>query len=391
VNASNRVAAVVLAGGQSRRFGADKLAATVDGLSLLDRSLDALPAGVELIIVGPERATVRPARFVREDPPGGGPAAAMIAGLRVALSQPLDAILVFPADAPRGAESAALLLGRLRADRAYAVVGIDGRGRDQPLQLALSSEAAEALVRRAGPQAGAGESARTLVSWLEPAVVRHPLNGALAFDIDTAEQLRLWRLQSSPVVEMIMAALPPGRPVVVALDGRSGAGKSTIATALALRTGGTVLEGDDFYNVSLAGLDAIERDRMSGAEAAELVIDWYRMRSEALQPLRHGQAAAYAPYDWEAHDGRLAESKALPAADLVIVDGVYSARPELADLVDLAVLVDIDPEIRADRLAQREDDDSAWLAFWERAEEHYFTAVRPRDSFDLVVTAPGQN
>ena len=383
MTASERVVAIVLAGGDSRRFGADKLEVSIDGARLLDRSLDALPAGVELIIVGPARETVRPARFVREDPAGSGPAAAMITGLRMVLSQPVQAVVIIPADAPRGGESAALLLRRLRADAAYAVVGVDQSGRDQPLQLALRRDAAEALVARAGPRAGAGQAARELISWLEPAVVRQRLDGSLAFDIDTTDDALAWRLQSSPAIEMIMRALPEHRPVVVALDGRSGAGKSSLATALALRTGGTVLQGDDFYNPSLASLTPAQRDQMSGADAAEIVIDWRRLRIEALEPLARGDAAGYRPYDWEAHDGRLADAKLLPAGDVVIADGVYSARPELADLVDLTVLVETDEAIRADRLAGREADDPDWVAFWERAEQHYFRFVRPPSGFDL--------
>ena len=106
---------------------------------------------------------------------------------------------------------------------------------------------------------------------------------------------------------------------------------------------------------------------MTDADAAEIVIDWRRLRAEALEPLLRGAATAYRPYDWEARDGRLAEPKPLPTGELVILDGVYSARPELADLVDLAVLIEVDPVIRAERLAEREADDPGWATFWERA------------------------
>jgi molybdopterin-guanine dinucleotide biosynthesis protein A len=94
------LAAVVLAGGESRRFGGDKLAADLHGLSLLERAVTELPSDARLIIVGPEREIGRPAAFVREEPPGGGPAAAMIAGLRLALSNDSDTIVVLPGDAP---------------------------------------------------------------------------------------------------------------------------------------------------------------------------------------------------------------------------------------------------------------------------------------------------
>ena len=47
------------------------------------------------------------------------------------------------------------------------------------------------------------------------------------------------------------------------------------------------------------------------------------------------------PYDWEADDGSLAlTSVVCDPAPVIILDGAYSARPELADLFDLRVLLD---------------------------------------------------
>ena len=79
----------------------------------------------------------------------------------------------------------------------------------------------------------------------------------------------------------------------------------------------------------------------------DAVIDWERLRAEALLPLRAGQSATFQPYDWNADDGRLAPPKTIPAADVIIVEGVYAARPELADLVDVAVYLGVDPQVRA--------------------------------------------
>jgi uridine kinase len=74
-------------------------------------------------------------------------------------------------------------------------------------------------------------------------------------------------------------------------------------------------------------------------------------------------------------------------ASVVILDGTYSARPELADLIDLSVLLDVRVAIRHQRLSEREGKKflDAWHARWDGAEEHYFTYVRPPSSFDLVV------
>ncbi len=382
--------AVVLAGGESRRFGSDKLAAVVDGGILLDRTLEGLPEDAAVIVVGPERRLARRGCFVREDPPGGGPAAAMVTGLQQALGTDAEQILVLPGDAPHAGHAAVLLLRvLLDSPGATAVVGTDRSGFDQPLQLALTRAAAEELVAAAGPEGARGGSARALVNRLVPPARRWRLATEAHWDVDTPEQLLAWQERDSPAVRAILAALDgvqrSSRPAVVALDGRSGAGKSTLAAALALARPATVLEGDDFYSPELVRMGSLARGQLTDAGVAERVIDWRRLRAEALEPRGAGRSATFARYDWDADDGRLGERVTLEPSDLVVVEGVYSARPELADLVDLAVHVDVAPELRARRLAERSADPDGWVTLWERGEAYYFGSVRPPETFDLRV------
>jgi molybdopterin-guanine dinucleotide biosynthesis protein A len=383
-----RVTAVVLAGGASQRFPPDKLAQLVGDEPLLDRALASVPEDFTVVVVGSVREVARPVIFTSEDPPGGGPAAALVAGLRRALAESSDVIVTLPADTPLGGQATSTLLRRLDIEPdAQAVVGIDAGGQEQPLQLALRSAAARALVTAAGPGGAAGVSARRLLDALRPGLVTHQLAQAELWDIDTPDQLLAWRLRSSAAVSSIvnMAAerqAGADHAVVIAIDGPSCAGKSILATAVALRSAASIVEGDDFYRNTLPNLSPAQREAMSDAAVVDAVIDWQRLRAGALLPLRARQAAAFQPYDWDADDGRLAPPKTIPAADLVIVDGVYAARPELADLVDLAVYLGVDPQVRAQRYAEREDDPD-WRRFWERGEAHYFSVVRPPASFDI--------
>jgi molybdenum cofactor guanylyltransferase len=186
------VAAVVLAGGASRRFGADKLAAELGEQTLLDRTLGGLPEAYAVIVVGPERPVARPVRFAREQPPGGGPTAGLVAGLRAALDTDPDAIVVLPGDAPAAGRGAPALLEALAADQ-HAAVAVDAVGQVQPLQLALRPDAARQLIALAGPGEGAGQSARRLVADLDPPPLQVPLDPAALFDIDTPEALEAWR------------------------------------------------------------------------------------------------------------------------------------------------------------------------------------------------------
>jgi uridine kinase len=331
--------------------------------------------------------------FTSEDPPGGGPAAGLVAGVRRALAQPTDppndAIVTLPADAPLGGQAASTLLSRLKSDpTAGAVVGVDANGLEQPLQLAMRPEAAAAFVAAAGPGGAAGVSARRLLDALRPGLVSQQLAPAELWDIDTPDQLLAWRVRSSTAVTAILdlvgrhRAAVTDRPVVLAIDGPSCAGKSILAIAVALRSGGSVLEGDDFYRHTLPQLTVSQREAMPDAAVVDVVIDWERLRDQALLPLLAGTPATFQPHDWETDDGRLAPPKTIPATDVIIVGGVYAARPELADLVDITVYLGVDPETRARRYAERENDPD-WAHFWERGEAYYFSAVRPPASFDL--------
>lgn len=71
----------MLAGGAASRFGSDKTQFPLGGVRLLDRVLRAVRDAADLIVVGDERPTATPVTWVREDPPGSGPANSVVAAL----------------------------------------------------------------------------------------------------------------------------------------------------------------------------------------------------------------------------------------------------------------------------------------------------------------------
>jgi uridine kinase len=171
-------------------------------------------------------------------------------------------------------------------------------------------------------------------------------------------------------------------PVLIALDGRSGAGKSTLAAELGARLGALVIDGDDFYR----GGDDAFWDALGPADKVDLVIDWRRQRA-LLTRLARGEVVQWQPYDWDADDGRLAAPVSAGPARVVILDGAYSARPELADLLQLRVLLDVARSVRRERLLRREGAQyrAEWEARWEAAENLYFETLMPPPAFDLVL------
>jgi molybdopterin-guanine dinucleotide biosynthesis protein A len=126
------LAAIVIAGGEARRFGADKLALRdAQGRGLLDVTVAGVAQVADpVVVVGPQRSLGADVVWAREDPPGGGPCAALIAGVAY-LPDDVTHVAVLAGDAPVGGLAVEAL--RRVIDDAAAAVVTDPAGREQPM------------------------------------------------------------------------------------------------------------------------------------------------------------------------------------------------------------------------------------------------------------------
>lgn len=157
--------AIVVAGGAGRRMGGrDKAGVLVGGTSLLERVLMAVSAAHGVVVVGPSRplpAHLHSVRWTREDPPGGGPLAAVAAGLDLVRS-PLVAVLAV--DLPFvGPDQLTRLRTAVTAspDTAAATL-VDPGGHRQPLAAMWRTD----VLWAAMPDHPAGGAVRTLFDGL---------------------------------------------------------------------------------------------------------------------------------------------------------------------------------------------------------------------------------
>jgi molybdopterin-guanine dinucleotide biosynthesis protein A len=172
--------ALVLCGGDSRRMGSDKTAATLGGATVLDHLLDDLPADWPIVVVGPERPTRRAVRWTRESPPGGGPVAAVAAALSLVDT---EVVVLLAGDMPFAADTAGRLASTLRADAATdGVVAVDTGGRPNPLLAAYRTAALRAEL----PDPPANAPARSLLAVAHTTL---PVDEADSLDVDTPEAL----------------------------------------------------------------------------------------------------------------------------------------------------------------------------------------------------------
>ena len=179
--------ALVLAGGRGVRLGGRQLGAKalirLAGWPLADHVLLAVAGATSRIQVGPRRVAIGSPRLCAEQPPGGGPVAAIAAGLPH-IRQPLVAVLA--GDLPFIAGALAELRRPVATGAADAALLVDLSGRANYLAAVWRTEALrEALVALGDP---VGAPVRALYRRVEVATV--PDFDGCSADVDTPADLR---------------------------------------------------------------------------------------------------------------------------------------------------------------------------------------------------------
>lgn len=175
--------AIVLAGGAGRRLGGvDKATLRVGEQSLLDRALAAVADARTIVVVGPDRSVPEDVTVVCEDPPGGGPVAAIEAGLALVTSA---VVVVLACDMPRlRAEHVRRLVDVPPSSAGYGadvVMFVDHTGRRQPLAAAYRMAALSAAIRSLAPTRG--RAVHDLIGLLTVAEI--PADAGSTADVDT--------------------------------------------------------------------------------------------------------------------------------------------------------------------------------------------------------------
>ena len=182
-------AAIILAGGRGSRMGGqDKPALLLEGRTLLQIACGAV-GDAPTVVVGPARALPPGVLAVTENPPGGGPAAAVVTGLAALPGlDPNALIAVLAADLP-GIEPDTITRLCVAAAPASSAVLVDPGGRRQYLT---------GVWRCSRLTAAAGVrpdwTGRPLRELLEPIPVREIAGSAAeTADVDTQPDWERWR------------------------------------------------------------------------------------------------------------------------------------------------------------------------------------------------------
>jgi len=169
-----------------------------------------------------------------------------------------------------------------------------------------------------------------------------------------------------------VAALPARQVPLILIDGRSGAGKSTVAARVRDRWAGELI---------VVGLDELYPGWDGLAEGAEMA------RTHILEPLADGRPATWRRWDW-ARDAPGAEVTT-PANRPLILEGAGVLTPASAMLAPVRLWLDAPEDTRRQRALTRDGD--AYRPHWERwavQEEEHLRAHRPQQLATIRVAVP---
>lgn len=168
------------------------------------------------------------------------------------------------------------------------------------------------------------------------------------------------------------------KPFLVAIDGGSASGKSTLGAALAEELQATLIHMDDFFLPMEMRTE--ERFAQPGGN-----VHWERVLAEVLEPIRQGKGPEYGVFDCSV----MAVNKTVRAdvRDVVIVEGAYSLHPMLREYFDLRVLVEVEESVQKERILRRNGEQMLrrFLTEWIPLERVYFEACQVKDCCHIIL------
>lgn len=157
------------------------------------------------------------------------------------------------------------------------------------------------------------------------------------------------------------------KTVLMAIDGDSASGKTTLAKKLSEKYDCNVFHVDDFF----LSPSAKTNNKISFTNEN---INYESILNEIILPIISGKSFLYEPYD--CRKDKFCTPVIVTPKKLNIVEGSYSMHPYLARYYDYTVFLHIDGNLQRERILNRNTADMQKRFFeeWIPKEKEYFTA-----------------
>lgn len=189
---------------------------------------------------------------------------------------------------------------------------------------------------------------------------------ALTDGFDKAEFEKLLKIKSC------------GKRLIIGIDGKCAAGKTTLAGKLLSTYGYAVFHADDFF----LRPEQRSKERLDSAGGN---FDRERFEQEVLIPLS-GNDSVIRYRKFSCKEMRLLPETAASVGNTVIIEGSYCLHPELQKYYDVKIFCDVDSDEQAKRIYKRNPDNAEmFFAKWIPLENKYFDTFDIKNCCDIIL------
>ena len=186
------------------------------------------------------------------------------------------------------------------------------------------------------------------------------------------------RLAKTDLYKSIDELLKEKEKVIIAVEGGSASGKTTLGKELEQHYRCNVFHMDDFF----LRPEQRTKDRLKEPGGN---VDRERFYEEVVIPLSKGEMVEYRRFDCSTFT--LHPPVNMEPRRLTIVEGAYSTHPKLGRYYDLSVFLEIEPELQKERILKRNGSEKAERFFkeWIPMEQKYFEAFYIKEKCDIRI------
>lgn len=176
------------------------------------------------------------------------------------------------------------------------------------------------------------------------------------------------------VIEDLLTGAPRcGSTHVIAIDGRAGAGKTTLANELFLALSSnrkvSVVHLDEIY----AGWELALTDMLTAS------------LSKIIKSISVGESVTFPIYDWTWQ--QFDSTREISPSDLIIIEGVGSGQRIVRDVATATIWIDIDQETGLERVLGRDGFAIVeQMNIWQEREEKHFLSDATRENADFILS-----
>lgn len=184
-------------------------------------------------------------------------------------------------------------------------------------------------------------------------------------------------MPSETVINAAKELLKLKASIIIAIDGRCAAGKTTLSEKLKEKLGSNIIHMDDFFLPPEKKTE--ERLFETGGN-----IDYERFYDEVISKVKSGERFIFRPFSCSQE--KLTEPITIKPKPITIIEGSYSLHPFFGDYADLKVFMDISPSEQEKRLKTRNEQlFERFRNEWIPMEERYFNELKIREKCDLLL------